>query len=570
MTRTNPRDNDDNEPVNFEDVQIGDTLTFCNRDNGFGGSGNRINRTGVVTGKTEKTVTVKVTGHNPLAVGVFTLNSRGHGKEVTYGATARLRASTWNDRQVRRVEAEQPADEPTAESYDGEWGVFNDEGCTFVGSRAEAEAQAAKDRAADDGHWAELISVHRICPDHEEQPKDACEECLTYAQDDGAEEEPVHMREGSGTLCGETGPDTAGTGHVNCEGCLDKLADEADRIAQGITLCPVYDVPDSECGCSLHEDAEESPAEGRVIAHQGTGRGVAPEHSDNPAARAAIAVLAAAGLSLADLPETYDPDTSTANGFMVEPRDGAEGPAGEMVYVYYLNNGQTTDPSGEFPRDELRNAQRALRDAGWGVEPRISRCVRACQVHEDPAPQHDHSVAEGIVRAVEQRNAPAPLPKRTPGATRIQDAADRHHGVDPDRARKIAATLGTAGFNALQSADEDGYLTAGHPASLKALARDELVVQAEHPAAGGGPRTYRITELGRVVARMKSAALADPTPEPKKPRAHRIPVKHADTPTGRTYTAACRDCDHTVGPYDIRAIAEERAASHRSATARTT
>ncbi|MFJ2882460.1 hypothetical protein [Streptomyces sp. NPDC087272] len=68
-----------------------------------------------------------------------------------------------------------------------ECGVFNDEGCIYVAdSREEAEAEAAKERAADDGYYADLISVHEMCPDHrdEEQPKDGCEECATGGDED--------------------------------------------------------------------------------------------------------------------------------------------------------------------------------------------------------------------------------------------------------------------------------------------------------------------------------------------------------------------------------------------------
>jgi hypothetical protein len=71
-----------------------------------------------------------------------------------------------------------------------EYGVFNDEGCIYVAdTRDEADAEAAKERAADDGYYADLISVHEMCPDHrdEEQPKDGCEEC--NAEDEYAEDE---------------------------------------------------------------------------------------------------------------------------------------------------------------------------------------------------------------------------------------------------------------------------------------------------------------------------------------------------------------------------------------------
>ena len=80
------------EPVNFADVQIGDTLTFATRDNGFGGSGGYIDRTGVVNGITDKSVTVS---------GVSTLRFPTWPREAT--GTARLRKTDWYDRCVRRV-----------------------------------------------------------------------------------------------------------------------------------------------------------------------------------------------------------------------------------------------------------------------------------------------------------------------------------------------------------------------------------------------------------------------------------------------------------------------------------
>jgi hypothetical protein len=246
-----------------------------------------------------------------------------------------------------------------------------------------------------------------------------------------------------------------------------------------------------------------------------------------------------------------------------------------------LNTTADLCPNHQVPDSECEGDHCAdcaeLRDDSWPLGSDVcGRCWALAEADDEESPVEGHVIAHQTATrgvsaeedtradAVGQEDTPAPLPRRVP-ATRVQDVIDRHHGVDPDQARTIANALGTAGFNALQSADTDGYLTAGHPASLASMASKGLMEQAQYPAAGGGPRTYRITPLGRVVARLKAAALADPAPG-KKPRVHRIPVKHADTPTGRTYTAACRDCDHTVGPYPIRAIAEERAGMHRTQT----
>lgn len=71
-----------------------------------------------------------------------------------------------------------------------EYGVFKDEGCTDVfDAREEANAKADEYRAEDGGYYADLISVHEMCPDHrdEGQPKGACEECLGEADEPGCE-----------------------------------------------------------------------------------------------------------------------------------------------------------------------------------------------------------------------------------------------------------------------------------------------------------------------------------------------------------------------------------------------
>ncbi|MGW6602876.1 hypothetical protein [Streptomyces sp. NPDC055036] len=79
-----------------------------------------------------------------------------------------------------------------------EYGVFNDEGCIYVADTREgAVVEATREREADDGYYADLISVHQMCPDHrdEEQPKDGCEECTP---EDAADES--ENQRASGTL----------------------------------------------------------------------------------------------------------------------------------------------------------------------------------------------------------------------------------------------------------------------------------------------------------------------------------------------------------------------------------
>jgi len=88
----------DYEPVAFQDVHEGDTLSFSRRDNGFGGSGDTLRLTGTVIKATDKTVTVEITGHNPLAENVFV-----GGKSRRLGRTARLRRANWHERDVHRI-----------------------------------------------------------------------------------------------------------------------------------------------------------------------------------------------------------------------------------------------------------------------------------------------------------------------------------------------------------------------------------------------------------------------------------------------------------------------------------
>lgn len=88
----------DFEPVAFQDVHEGDTLSFARRDNGFGGSGDILRLTGTVTKATDKTVTVEITGHNPFAEDVFV-----GGKSRRLGRTASLRRANWNERDVHRT-----------------------------------------------------------------------------------------------------------------------------------------------------------------------------------------------------------------------------------------------------------------------------------------------------------------------------------------------------------------------------------------------------------------------------------------------------------------------------------
>ena len=58
-----------------------------------------------------------------------------------------------------------------------EYGVFNDEGCIEAGlASPEAATEAAAGYVAE-GEW-EGTHGAAICPDHDEQEADTCEECL--------------------------------------------------------------------------------------------------------------------------------------------------------------------------------------------------------------------------------------------------------------------------------------------------------------------------------------------------------------------------------------------------------
>lgn len=67
-----------------------------------------------------------------------------------------------------------------------EYGIFSESagGCVYAPcySLVEAEGEWAR-MVAEDGEEPEDLTVHELCPDHEEQPKHGCEECA----DDGAE-----------------------------------------------------------------------------------------------------------------------------------------------------------------------------------------------------------------------------------------------------------------------------------------------------------------------------------------------------------------------------------------------
>jgi hypothetical protein len=55
-----------------------------------------------------------------------------------------------------------------------EYGIFNDEGCVERGFYDEDKAQTTKDGSYSDEPG---VYVAEMCPDHDEQPLDFCEDC---------------------------------------------------------------------------------------------------------------------------------------------------------------------------------------------------------------------------------------------------------------------------------------------------------------------------------------------------------------------------------------------------------
>lgn len=102
MSATTENKNETFQPVTFQDVREGDRVQFVTANNGFGSDGGDLWRTGTVTKVTTKTVTVEITGPNPLAEDVFR-----DGKSRKLGRTARLRQADWHHRCVSKAAIEQ-------------------------------------------------------------------------------------------------------------------------------------------------------------------------------------------------------------------------------------------------------------------------------------------------------------------------------------------------------------------------------------------------------------------------------------------------------------------------------
>lgn len=106
-----------------------------------------------------------------------------------------------------------------------------------------------------------------------------------------------------------------------------------------------------------------------------------------------------------------------------------------------------------------------------------------------------------------------PLPQRVFVGTAIQDAIAAHQ-VDLVEAAKLANQITPAMAQALLSARaEYGLcLTHGTYPTLAALERRGLVHRHRYAAPGHSPRTYRLTPLGRAVARRRAKIGIKPAP----------------------------------------------------------
>jgi hypothetical protein len=68
-----------------------------------------------------------------------------------------------------------------------EYGIFSEAagGCIYAPCYSPEEAAEERVRLiTEDGEEADDLTVKELCRDHEEQPKDACEECFAETTDD--------------------------------------------------------------------------------------------------------------------------------------------------------------------------------------------------------------------------------------------------------------------------------------------------------------------------------------------------------------------------------------------------
>lgn len=183
---------------------------------------------------------------------------------------------------------------------------------------------------------------------------------------------------------------------------------KAALITRGMAVANGVDAP--QLTAQGITEAARIRAVRRASAEPAGHSGLAPEHAHDPTARQAVRDLAEAGLPLADIPRDYDPQTSTATGYMVVPQ-GADEDGHAWVHVHFLT------PDSENPAmrraearrvmEGAREAARVLRAAGWAVDPLPIACARACMVPAPQSvPQRDRSAVAEIVRRPRQRRHP--------------------------------------------------------------------------------------------------------------------------------------------------------------------
>jgi hypothetical protein len=71
-----------------------------------------------------------------------------------------------------------------------EYGLFNDEGCMEAGFWSMEAANAA---IIDRYDSEDELTAREVCPDHEEQPRDTCDECLPSDDDDDDDDDDDYV-----------------------------------------------------------------------------------------------------------------------------------------------------------------------------------------------------------------------------------------------------------------------------------------------------------------------------------------------------------------------------------------
>jgi hypothetical protein len=68
-----------------------------------------------------------------------------------------------------------------------EYGLFNDEGCLEAQMYSTEEAETRRQEYIAEGEHPDDVKVREMCPDHEGEPKDGCEECFAETGDEDDE-----------------------------------------------------------------------------------------------------------------------------------------------------------------------------------------------------------------------------------------------------------------------------------------------------------------------------------------------------------------------------------------------